>query len=169
MPVSRDIVRTYRGPRRVVGELMSMGQREDRAIMWLMIGCLLYFLSLLPIAQRDLVMGEAPLGMPGISDFEQATTTLLFSTLMVLPLMFYAVALVAFGITRALRSGATAYGARVAIFWGWLAATPLALFFGLLVGFNGIEHPGSVLIGAVWLAVLAWFWISGLAETSKET
>ena len=28
MPVSRDIVRTYRGPRRVVRELLDMGQRD---------------------------------------------------------------------------------------------------------------------------------------------
>jgi len=42
-----------------------------------------------------------------------------------------------------------------------------ALIYGLLVGFNGLNHPGTTLVGTIWLAVLFWFWISGLFETSK--
>ena len=159
MSVSRDMMRTYRAPRRVVRDLFAMGQREDRAIMWLMVGCFLMFLSRLPALQRAAVNGG--------SDFRQDAIYAFFTLMMILPLLFYGIAFIAYLLTRALRPGATPWGARVAVFWGWLAATPLALFYGLLVGFNGLQHPGTVLVGAVWLTVLLWFWIAGLIETSK--
>lgn len=159
MPVSRDISRMYRRPRQVVRDLASMGPREDRAIAWLMIGCFLVFISRLPALQRAAVNTG--------SDFQQDTIYAFFALLMIAPLLFYVVAFVAFLLARALRAGATPYGARLAVFWGWLAASPLALFYGLLVGFNGLEHPGTVAIGAVWLAVLLWFWVAGLIETSR--
>lgn len=159
MPVSSDIVRTYRGPRRVVRDLLAMGPREDRAIMWLMFGCLVVLLSRLPALQREAILGQG--------DFQRDVTYALFGLLMIAPLLFYVIAWFLFVITRIFRRGATNYGARLAVFWGWLAASPLALFYGLLVGFNGVDHPGTVAIGVLWLAVLFWFWISGLAETSK--
>jgi hypothetical protein len=159
MPVSRDIVSMYRAPRRVTGALYSMGQREDRAIMWLVIGCFLVFISRLPALQR--------MSVETGSDFQQDTVYAFFSLLTIAPLLFYAIAFILFGITRLLRPAATAYGARLAVFWGWLASTPLALFYGLLVGFNGLDHPGTVLVGMIWLAALIWFWINGLIETSK--
>jgi hypothetical protein len=159
MPVSRDIAQMYRRPRAVVRGLFAMGPREDRAIAWLMIGCFLVFISRLPALQRSAVNTD--------SNFQQDTIYAFFALLMIAPLLFYAIATVLFLVTKAIRPAATAYGARLAIFWGWLASTPLALFYGLLVGFNGLDHPGTILIGAAWLAVLIWFWISGLAETSK--
>lgn len=160
MPVSRDITQMYRRPRTVVRGLYDMGQREDRAIAWLMIGCFMVFISRLPALQRGAV-NEG-------TNFQQDTIYAFFALMMIAPLAFYLIAAVMFLITKAMRPAVTAYGARLAVFWGWLASTPLALFYGLLVGFNGIEHPGTQAIGAVWLAVLLWFWISGLAETSKE-
>lgn len=159
MPVSRDIARMYRRPRAVVQELFAMGPREDRAIAWLMIGCFMVFLSRLPALQREAVRTG--------SDFQQDTIYAFFALLMIAPLLFYVIAAIVFGVTKLIRPAATAYGARLSVFWGWLAASPIALFYGLLVGFNGLDHPGTVAIGAVWLAVLVWFWISGLAETSK--
>lgn len=159
MPVSRDIAQMYRRPRAVVRGLYDMGPREDRAIAWLMIGCFLVFISRLPALQRAAVNGG--------SNFQQDTIYAFFALLMIAPLLFYVLAAVLFLITKIFRPAATAFGARLAVFWGWLAATPVALFYGLLVGFNGLDHPGTILIGALWLAVLLWFWISGLAETSK--
>ena len=159
MPVSRDIARTYRRPRAVMRDIYDMGPREDRAIAWLMIGCFIVFVSYLPALQRGAVLDG--------TNFQRDMVYAFISWLMLWPLGFYAIAFIAFGITRAFRKDATAYGARLAVFWGWLAATPLALLYGLLVGFNGADHPGTVMIGAVWLAALIWFWVSGLLETSK--
>ncbi|WP_375281622.1 hypothetical protein [Pseudooctadecabacter sp.] len=160
MPVSRDIARTYRGPRRVVRELLSMGPREDRAIAWLMIGCFLVFLSRLPALQRAAIETG--------SDFQRDVIYAFFAMMMIAPLMFYVIAFVFFLIIKLARSAATPYGARLAIFWGWLSAAPLALFYGLLVGFNGLDHPGTTLVGALWFIVLIWFWLAGLFEMSKE-
>lgn len=159
MPVTQDIARMYRRPRAVVRSLFDMGPREDRAIAWLMIGCFLVFISRLPALQRAAVEGSG--------SFQQDAIYAFFALLMIAPLLFYIVAFVFYGLTRLLRPAATSYGARLAVFWGWLSATPIALFYGLLVGFNGLDHPGTVAIGALWLIVLLWFWISGLIETSK--
>ena len=160
MPVSQDIVRTYRGPRRVVRDLLAMGQREDRAIAWLMIGCFIFFLARLPGLQRFAVLEG--------SDFQRDVIYAFFALLMIAPLLFYAVAGIAYLVMRVAGRPITPYGARVAIFWGWLASTPLALFYGLLAGFNGLEHQGTVAIGFIWTAVLAWFWVAGLLEAGSK-
>ena len=160
MPVTRDIGEMYRRPRAVVRGLADMGVREDRAIAWLMIGCFLVFLSRLPALQREAVQGA--------TNFQQDTIYAFFAMMMIAPLMFYGLAFVAFLVVRVVRPAASVYGARLAMFWGWLAAAPISLFYGLLVGFNGLEHPGTSLVGGIWLAVLGWFWVSGLIETSKE-
>ncbi len=159
MAVSRDIVRTYRSPARVVRELLAMGQREDRAIAWLMIGCLLAAFAGMPIAQRDVVMNGG--------DIQQRILYLLFSSLLLLPLCFYLLAGIVFAIIRPFRPAITGYGARLALFWGWLALTPLMLFYGLLAGMNGAEHSGTVLVQWIGIAVALWFWITGLIEVSK--
>jgi len=161
MPVSQDIVRTYRGPRRVVRDLLAMGQREDRAIAWLMIGCFIFFLARLPGLQRFAVLEG--------SDFQQDAIYAFFALLMIAPLLFYGVAGIAYLVMRVAGRTITPYGARVAIFWGWLASTPLALFYGLLAGLNGLEHPGTIAVGMIWTAILAWFWVAGLFEAGRKT
>lgn len=160
MPVSSDIVRTYRGPRRVVRDLLSMGQREDRAIMWLMFGCLIVFISRLPALQREAVMAGG--------DFTRDAAYAFFGLMMLAPLLFYGLALAGRGIAYLLGGRPSGYGARVALFWAWLAATPVALFYGLLVGLNGSDAPATQLIGGVWFLVLLVFWGLGLAEASKR-
>lgn len=161
MPVSRDIANMYRGPRKVMRGLADMGVREDRAIAWLMIGCFLVAVSRLPALQRDAVQSG--------TSFQQDAIYAFFAMMIIAPLLFYLIAFIAFLITKVVRPAATPFGARLAVFWGWLSAAPVALFYGLLVGFNGIDHPGTVAIGALWLITLIWFWVSGLIETSKET
>lgn len=149
----------YRRPARVVRSLYTMGQREDLAIAWLMIGCLLAAVAGMPIAQRDVVMNGG--------DIQQRIIYLLFSSLLLLPLVFYLLAGIAFAVIKPFRSAITGYGARLALFWGWLALAPLMLFYGLLAGINGPDHPGTVLVQWVGVAVALWFWISGLIEVSK--
>ena len=71
MPVSSDIVATYRGPGRVMRRLLGMGPREDRALMILMTACAIVFIAQLPrLARvsyltgqdRNMLMGGALLG-----------------------------------------------------------------------------------------------------------
>ncbi|MER3352422.1 MAG: hypothetical protein RLQ73_00450, partial [Hoeflea sp. D1-CHI-28] len=55
------------------------------------------------------------------------------------------------------------YGSRLALFWAFLAASPLLLLYGLVAGFIG---PGAGLtgVGVGWVAVFLWFWLSNLRE-----
>lgn len=159
MAVTQDILRTYRSPARVVRGLRVMGQREDRAIAWLMIGCLLAAVAGMPIAQRDVVMNGG--------DIQQRILYLLFSSLLLLPLCFYLFAGIAYAVIKPFRPAMTGFGARLALFWGWLALAPLTLFYGLLAGINGPDHSGTVLVQWIGVAMALWFWISGLIEVSK--
>jgi hypothetical protein len=159
MPVSTDILRTYRGPRRVVRGLLDTGPREDRAIMWLMTGCLLAFVSSLPGLQRKAVLADG--------DFTRDATYTFFALMMVAPLMFYLLAFLGRAGAYVLGGRPGGYGARVALFWSWLAAAPLLLFYGLLAGLNEAAAPATRVIGGLWLLVLLTFWISGLVEASK--
>ena len=53
MPVTTDIVATYRGPGRVVRRLLDMGPREDRALAFVMAFCVVGFIAQLPgLARR---------------------------------------------------------------------------------------------------------------------
>jgi hypothetical protein len=160
MPVTTDIVRMYRGPRRVVRDLLAMGQREDRAIMWLMIGCLIVFLSRLPALQREAVLGQG--------DFSRDAAYAFFGLMMIAPLMFYGLAAVGRGVARLAGGRTSGFGARLALFWSWLAATPLILFYGLLVGMNGAAAVGTQAIGLLWVVVFAVFWVQGLREASEN-
>ena len=59
MPVTRDIVATYRGPGRVVRRLMAAGQREDRVLATLMAGCVVTYVAQWPrLARQAHVTGE---------------------------------------------------------------------------------------------------------------
>jgi hypothetical protein len=53
MSVSRDIVATWRRPRRVMRSLLAQGRREDRAIMFLMLACGIIFVSQWPVISRE--------------------------------------------------------------------------------------------------------------------
>lgn len=155
MAVSSDILRTWRGPRAVVRDLLAQGQREDRALAYLMAGCVLIFVAQWPRLSRQAFITGAEL--------DQLIAYEFLSWLIIWPLMFYGLAGLSYLAMRLLGLRASAYGARLALFWAWLAATPLGLLYGLLTGFNGAD-AGSNLIGAGWLLAFGWFWLQGLRE-----
>ena len=155
MPVTRDIVATYRGPRRVVGRLLAMGVREDRALALLMGGCALVFVAQWPrLAREAHLAGEA---------LNARLAGALLGWMVIAPLMFYLLAFLSQLVARMIGGRATGYGARIALFWAFLAASPLLLLHGLVAGFIG---PGAGLnvVGAIWCGVFLWFWLSGLRE-----
>ncbi|MEI4231490.1 YIP1 family protein [Roseovarius sp. D22-M7] len=161
MPVTRDIVATYRGPRRVVRRLLSMGVREDRALVILIGACILVF-----VAQWPRLAREAHLSGDALNPLLGAA---LLAWLFIAPLLLYALALLSHGIARLTGGRGSAYGARLALFWAFLAASPLILLHGLVAGFVG-PGPGLQLVGLIWCGVFGWFWLSGLyeAEWSRE-
>ena len=159
MPVTSDIVATYRGPRKVVRRLMDLGQREDRALAFLMGFAVIAFVAQLPRLARVAHLEDQELNM--------LMGGALLGTVFILPLLLYVIAAVGQGVARLLGGGATGFGARLALFWALLASTPVLLFHGLVAGFIG---PGPVQfgVGLVWFALFFWFWISGLKEAGAE-
>jgi hypothetical protein len=77
--------------------------------------------------------------------------------------MFYLLAFISQLIARLIGGRVTGYGARIALFWAFLAAAPVLLLHGLVAGFIG-PGAGMTIIGAIWCGVFLWFWLSGLRE-----
>lgn len=159
MPVSTDILATYRGPGRVVRRLLDMGPREDRALIFVMGFCLVAFIAQMPgLARRAHLEGlELNMLLGGA----------LLGTVFILPLFFYALAMVSHWAARLVGGRGTSYGSRLALFWALLSSAPLVLLNGLVAGFIG-PGPTLTLVGVVWVAVFVWFWLSGLRQAQRS-
>ncbi|OUD10913.1 hypothetical protein BVC71_05460 [Marivivens niveibacter] len=157
MSVTRDMVRTWRQPRAVMDRLLRMGQREDRALAFLMGGCFLNFLATWPYAVR---VEE----LTGTSAKEQITGSL-FLWIFIAPLFFYGLSAVIHLVAKVLGGKGTFYTARLSLFWTLLATTPAALLYGLLRGFNG-DDTGTMIVGALW--TIAFFVIGSLTLIEAE-
>ena len=159
MAATQDIVATYRGPGKVFSKLLSQGVREDRALIFLMVGCLIFFVAQTPRLAREAF------------ETGQELNSLLAGSLMALvfivPLVLYLIAGAIALIARLIGSNLSGYGARLALFWALLAASPLILLWGLTAGFVG---PGveMTIVGALWCAAFLWFWLTGLRVASRE-
>lgn len=159
MALTHNIAATYRGPGRVIRRLLDLGQREDRALAYLMGACALIFVAQLPRLSR-----EAHLTGQDLNMLMGAT---LMAWLFIAPLLFYAIAFLVRGIGRVLGGQGDAYGARLALFWALFASTPLILLHGLVAGFIG---PGleMQIVGLVWCCVFLWFWIGGTIAQERR-
>lgn len=164
MPISTDIVRTWRAPRQVFRGLLDQGQREDRLIFLVMVACFLMFVAQLPLMARMAEQSRAP-GRE-VLELDMLIGTAFFGWLMIMPLVLYLVAALSVAVLRILRVRVSGYGARLALFWALLAAAPVALLLGLLNGLNG-PGPGTTLVGVIWVGVLALFWVQGLREAAR--
>ncbi len=155
MAAARDIVATYRGPGAVMRRLLAMGQREDRALVILMAGCTVMFIAQWPrLARQAYMTGE---------ELNPLLGGALLAWAFIAPLMLYAIALITHWIARLAGGRGTGFGARMALFWALLAASPLVLLHGLVAGFIG-PGPALTAVGAVWLVAFALFWAIGLRE-----
>ncbi|RKF17045.1 YIP1 family protein [Roseovarius spongiae] len=155
MPVTRDIVATYRGPGRVMRRLLAAGPREDRALAILMAGCAVMFVAQWPRIAREAHLAGRELN----ADLGASLLAWVFLA----PLIFYLLALLSHWGARALGGRGSPYGARLALFWAFLASMPVLLLNGLVAGFIG-SGPALQAVGLIWCAVFAWFWIGGLRE-----
>lgn len=160
MPVTRDIVATYRGPRRVMRRLLKMGPREDRALAILMAACAVVFIAQLPRLSR-----EAHLTGQELNPLLGGT---LMAWIFLAPLLFYTLALISHVLLRLFGGKCDGFATRIALFWALLASSPLILLHGLVAGFigSGIELK---IVGALWLAIFLWFWLSDLREAGWST
>ena len=158
MPISSDMVATYKGPRKAFARLLSSEVREDRALMILMAGCLIAFVARWPaLARQAHISGD---------DLNMLLGGALMAWLFIAPLVLYALAALSHLLAKLLRGQGDWYGARVALFWSLLASSPLMLLNGLIEGFVG-PGPGLQLVGLLWFIVFMWFWLSGLLEAER--
>jgi hypothetical protein len=162
MPVTTDIAATYRSPRAVMRRLLDAGRREDRALAILMGGCLLAFVGRWPALQRAATL------QPDAPPLEAQIAGALFGWVFVAPLLLYGLAALSHLVARLVGGQGSFYGARLALFWAFLAAAPLLLLQGLVEGLVG-PGPGLQIVGVLWLVAFGWFWIASLREAEKET
>ena len=159
MPLTTDIVATYRGPRRVVRRLIDLGQREDRCLAFVMGFAVLAFVAQLPRLSRVAHLTDQDLNM--------LMGGALLGTVFLLPLLLYVVAAVGQWGVRLFGLKLTGFEGRLVLFWALLASTPLLLFHGLVAGFIG-SGPTQFGVGLLWFALFFWFWISGLREAGAK-
>jgi len=179
MALTKNIAAMYRRPRQVIRGLLSMGQREDRALMFLALGCLLMFVAQWPRLAREAnenpaigteICGSADPLTTACDPVNEATQALVGSALMgwifIVPVMCYLIAGLTRLIARVLGGKGTWYSARLALFWALLAATPMWLLNGLAAGLVGpgieVSATGTIATGVFFL-----FWMIGLIETER--
>ncbi|SLN65513.1 hypothetical protein [Roseisalinus antarcticus] len=162
MAVTADILRTWRGPREVMRSLLAHGPREDRALAYLITACVLLFVAQWPRLVRVAQGLETVQGQDS-PELVQLVAYAFFGSVMVLPLVFYALAALSHLLARPLGGQGSWYSARLALFWTLLATAPVALLYGLVRGFSGPGIPAEIL-GLVWLAGFALIWLQCLRE-----
>ncbi|MEQ8903115.1 MAG: YIP1 family protein [Roseovarius sp.] len=156
MPVTSDIVATYRGPRRVVRRLLDIGEREDRALILVITACVLIFVAQAPWQAR---LAHFDPSVP----IEARLYWSSFFWILIMPLLLYLLAFLSHLVARTLGGNGSGYGARIALFWAFLAVSPVSLLLGIVAGFVG-PGPGLQGVGLIWCGVFGWFWLSGLRE-----
>jgi hypothetical protein len=160
MSVSRDIVATWTGPRRVMRRLLDQGRREDRALVFVMGACFLIFVAQWPRLSREAYLDPSvPL--------DARIGGALMGWLLIAPLAAYGLAAFSHAVARLFRGVGTWYSARLALFWTMLATTPAWLFYGLVTGFIG-PGPASTAVGLVLLLAFGAIWGMSLWEAETE-
>jgi hypothetical protein len=166
MPVTNDIVRTWRAPRAVMRSLLDQGRREDRAIAYLMIACLLIFVAQWPRLSRlaagfDLAPGAE------VPELDRLMAYEFMAWLMIWPLFLYFLGGLSHLVARLFGGQGTMYGARIALFWSLLATSPALLLHGMVAGFIG---PGvqTDLVGGIWAIAFVIIWMKSLREAESK-
>ena len=153
-----DILRSYRDPAAVLARRMQ-GGREDRALVTLMLACALIFVAQWPRLSRAAFLD------PSI-ELNARLAGALMGWIFLAPLLLYAVAALSHLAARLAGGRGSHFGARMALFWALLAASPLWLLHGLVAGFVG-PGPQLALVGAVALAAFLAIWLIGLVAVER--
>ena len=163
MSVSTNILRSYRAPRTVVRSLRSGHRREARILVYLMLACALFFVAQWPQLARQAQFDDT---VP----FEARMAGVLFGTVFLAPLMFYAIGGVLTLICRFFNAATDGFDVRLALFWALLVVSPLVLLQGLVSGIIG-AGPQVALTGVIVFVVFAAVLGAGLRvalEAARE-
>jgi Yip1 domain len=159
MPVALDIVRAWRGPRRLIRQKLDQGPNEGRALAVLMGACGLFFVAQWPPLSRAAQLDPS---VPLDARLGGALLAVVF----LVPLIAYGLAGLSHLLARAFGGRGSAAGARLALFWAMLAIAPAMLFQGLVSGILG-QGPQATATGVVVLGLFLWLWFSMLAEAER--
>jgi hypothetical protein len=156
MPITQEILSTWRGPRAAMRRQLQAGQREDRALAYLMLACFLIFVAQWPRLAREAYLDpEIPL--------EARLGAALFGWMALAPLFFYGIAGFSHLFARMMGGEGTYFGARMALFWTLLAISPAWLLYGLVAGFIGAGAALNLVASVLTVAFFA-IWLLSLAE-----
>jgi len=156
MAVSRDILRSWRHPRRVMARHLALGQREDRALIFLMLACAMIFISQWPrLAEAARLDPSTPL--------DARLGGALFGWFFVAPLAMYGLAALSRLLARLLGGQGSWYSARLALFWSLLAVAPLWLINATITTIDKTGLLGG-LSGIIALAAFVVIWLSSMIE-----
>lgn len=160
MSIVADILRTYRAPGEVIRTRVGAVAREDRALAVLIGACCVAFVAQWPRLAREASI-QPEVGLNAL------LAGALFGFIMVLPLAFYLFSLVLIAFEKLTKSGVSGYAIRMALFWSFLASTPLLLFAGLVAGFIG-PGPALGIFGTLpWVAFIT-FYVAGRGSLSPK-
>jgi len=149
MSIGGDILRAYVAPRAVFRARLGETPREDRALVILMVACVLIFAAQWPRLQREALLSGG--------DFQMMVGGALFGWLFLVPLFAYVLAGLSHLVARLVGGHGSGYDARFALFWAMLVASPLWLLWGLVAGFIG-EGPALAIVGLVALGAFLVHW-----------
>jgi hypothetical protein len=155
MSVASDIAESWIAPARVLRRHLARGQREDRALAFLMLGCALVFLSEWP----------SILAAPGEVPVEARLGGAMLAWMGMMPLALYGVAALSHLAARAMGGQGSFFGARLALFWALFAVAPLWLMAAALC--TVVPPAVAATVEAVALAGFVWLWLSGLVAAER--
>lgn len=154
MSMVRRVMASWRRPRQVMRELLAGPPREDRALVILMLACVIIFIAQWPGLSRAAHFDPSvPL--------DARMSGALMGTIFLVPLFAYLLAAVSHLAAKLAGGKGTHFTARMALFWALLAVSPLMLLQGLVAGFLGAGAAGTVL-GLIVLAGFLFQWGNAL-------
>ena len=155
MPVTTDIIASWRRPRAAIRRHLARGVSEPFAFTLLFVFLILALIGQWPEASREALFAQEPSAAPRLLGRGLAV-------LATIPL-WYGLAALSRIIARLLGGQGSWYGARLALFWALATVSPLLLLQGVVAGLIG---PGPAL-WSVWVVVGAaflWLWLTMLHE-----
>lgn len=158
MPVSTDLLSTWRSPRAALRRHLARGVSEPFAFSLLLVFLTLAFIGQWPSAAREAYLSGDDASLPRI-------LARALAVLATIPL-WYGLAALGHLAARALGGRGTWYAARIALFWALACVGPLMLLQGLVAGMIG---PGPALWAVTALAGVAflWLWLTMLHEAER--
>jgi len=148
MSLTADILRSYRAPRSVLQRHLDAPRREERALLYLVVACILIFAAQWPALTRAAQIDPS---VPLQARLGGAIMAVLF----VLPLLAYGLAFLLWLVARPF-GPISPVGARLALFWAMLAVSPLMLAQGAFLSAlgPGVSRLFGLLVLAAFLAIL---------------